>query len=221
MEALEEFVSHAKKENLKRLKEMFSPMKMRRGQIVFLEGDTADNMYLVESGVVEANVIHSDGKPYIFQFLFEGDIFGEGVAYNQEHYPFSAEIRKDATLLRIPKSNLLSIVEEDEKLQNFLIGVIGRKLDFSYMKAKCIAGERVEKRVACILLKTINQNGLYEDCPERVDTPLTNRDISGLIGSTEETVSRIMSRLKREGIITIEQRQMMILKREELISFLE
>ena len=50
---------------------------------------------------------------------------------------------------------------------------------------------------------------------------LTNRDISGLIGSTEETVSRIMSRLKKENVIGIQDKQLVVLDREALVKYLD
>jgi len=76
--------------------------------------------------------------------------------------------------------------------------------------------------VACILLKTIDQQrGIYSHCVEKLDTPLTNRDISGLIGSTEETVSRVMSRLKKEGIISLEDKHLVVLDREGLMGYFD
>jgi CRP-like cAMP-binding protein len=75
--------------------------------------------------------------------------------------------------------------------------------------------------VACILLKTLDQQqGIY-NCGEQVDTPVTNRDISGLIGSTEETVSRVMSRLKKEGIIGLQDKQLVVLNREALMGYFD
>lgn len=219
---LDEFVSEARKDLGERLRSKFVSQKLDRGQIVFMEGDKAGSLYLVESGVIEANVVHGDGKVYIFHFVFPGDIFGEGVLYGQEYYPFSTVARKEASIWKIPKDDLLPVVEADPGFERFLLEQIGRKLEMSYVKARCIAGERVEKRVACILLKTLDQQqGIYRECGEKLDTPLTNRDISGLIGSTEETVSRVMSRLKKEGIIGMQEKQLVVLDREGLTGYFE
>lgn len=217
---LDQFVSQARKDLGERLRNNFIPQNLDRGQIVFLEGDGANSLYLVESGVIEANVVHGDGKVYIFHFVFPGDIFGEGVLYGQERYPFSTVARKEASVWKIPKDDLLPAMEADPRFARFLLEQLGRKLELSYVKARCIAAERVEKRVACILLKMLDQEqGIYRNCAEKLDTPLTNRDISGLIGSTEETVSRVMSRLKKEGIIGLQDRQMLVLDREGLMGY--
>lgn len=219
---LDEFVSQTRKDLGEKLRSKFVPQRLDRGQIVFLEGDRTNSLFLIESGVIEANVVHGDGKVYIFHFVFPGEIFGEGVLYGQDHHPFSTVARKEASVWKIAKEDLLPIVEADPRFERFLLEQLGRKLELSYVKARCIAGERVEKRVACILLKMLDQEqGIYKNCAEKLDTPLTNRDISGLIGSTEETVSRVMSRLKKEGIIGMQEKQLVVLDREGLMGYFE
>lgn len=221
-EVLEGFLGRADPKLVERLRQKFTQQSLDKGQFVFFEADRAEGMYLVESGVIEANVIHGDGKVYIFQFLFPGDIIGEGVLYGQEAFPFSTVVRKDAVLWKISKDDLLGHLEEDRRLEKYLLEAIGRKLDNSYTKARCIAGERVERRIACILVKIVDeQKGIIPGCGERLDTPLTNRDISGLIGSTEETVSRVMSRLKKEGVISIKDKQLVVLDRDALNGYFD
>lgn len=221
-DVLDEFVSHAKKDQQARLRDKFTSTGLDRGQFVFFEGDEAASLYLIESGVIEANVVHGDGKVYIFHFIFPSEVFGEGVVYEQDYYPFSTVARKEALVWKVPKEDLLSAIDSDPAFKAYMLRLVGQKLDSSYVKARCIAGERVEKRVACILLKTIDQqHGIYSHCVEKLDTPLTNRDISGLIGSTEETVSRVMSRLKKEGIISLEDKHLVVLDREGLMGYFD
>lgn len=221
-DVLDEFVSHVKKDQQARLRDKFTSTGLDRGQFVFFEGDEAASLYLIESGVIEANVVHGDGKVYIFHFIFPGEVFGEGVVYEQDYYPFSTVARKEALVWKVPKEDLLSAIDSNPAFKAYMLRLVGQKLDSSYVKARCIAGERVEKRVACILLKTIDQQrGIYSHCVEKLDTPLTNRDISGLIGSTEETVSRVMSRLKKEGIISLEDKHLVVLDREGLMGYFD
>lgn len=220
MENLDALLGNLKKDLREKAKSKFIPLKMERGQFVFFDGDAASAMYLVESGVAEANIVHGDGKVYIFHFLFPCDVFGEGVIYGQVTYPFSVVIRENALLWKILGDDLSSLLDADPAFRGHLAEIVGRKLDHSYSKARCIAGERVERRVACILLKSVDEAGI-EDCGERVMPQLTNRDISGLIGSTEETVSRIMSRLKKDNIISIQDKHLVVLDREALLKYLD
>jgi CRP-like cAMP-binding protein len=96
-----------------------------------------------------------------------------------------------------------------------------QKLDQAYYKDRCIAGEKVEKRIACVLLKMLGEIGISDKCGLVIDTPLTNRDIAGLVGSTEETVSRIMSRLKKEEVITTEGKFLVVKDKSALMAYFD
>ncbi|MBU4174165.1 MAG: Crp/Fnr family transcriptional regulator [Actinobacteria bacterium] len=217
-EFLDGFLEHAGEGSRDTLRNKFVPLKLEKGQYIFFDGDDATDLYLIESGVIEANIVHADGKLYIFHFVFPGEILGEGVLFGEGFCPFSAVVRKDATLWRIAKGDILPVLESDSSVSSYLFQLVGQKLYRCYVKARCIAGERVEKRLACVLLKAINEQGIA-GCRARIDPPLTNRDISGLIGSTEETVSRIMSRLKREGVIGTEDKHIVVLDKEALARY--
>lgn len=218
---LDLFVGNAGEKTRTALKDKFTPVKLEKGQYVFFEGDEPTSLYLIESGVTEANIVHGDGRLHIFHFDFPGDFIGEGILYNQTISPFSVQIRKDVEMWKIARRDLIPLVEKDPVFKDYLFRELGRKLDRSYMKAHCTVGAKVEKRVMCTLVRSLELRGVHQNCPMRLDTPLTNRDISGLIGSTEESVSRIMSRLKRDGIISTEKKSIIVLDRDTLMQKLQ
>ncbi len=191
-------------------------IELDRGQYVFLEGNAADAFYLVEEGVIETNHIHGDGKVYIQQFLYPGDFFGEGVLYDQPLYPYGAMARESSVVWKIPKNKLDEMIDANPELRAEMNSVLGVKLDQAYYKSLCIAGEKVERRIACILLEAIQERGIGDNFGITIDTPLTNRDIAGLVGSTEETVSRVMSKLKKEGVILTNGRNLVVQNPEGL-----
>ena len=136
---LDEFVSHAKKSTREKLKDKFTQMSLDRGQFIFFEGDDAAALYLVESGVIEANVIHGDGKVYIFHFIFPGDIFGEGVVYGQQYYLFSAVARKEATVWKIAKDDLIPLLESDTDMERHILRLVGKDGNGLFMLDKDLA----------------------------------------------------------------------------------
>lgn len=218
---LEEFLSHVGEDARVQLKKRFSLQRYDRGEYIFTEGDPNNNLYLIESGTIEANTVRADGRIFIFHFVFPGQVFGEGTVYGEEYAVYSALARKKLVVWRVPKADLLAAIRSDATLQSYLLRLIGHKLEASYIKARCTGGEKVEKRIACLLLRSDSQGQRSLKCQERLDVPLTNRDLSGLVGSTEETVSRVMSRLKKEEIIAIEDKKLKILDRESLLGFFD
>ncbi len=213
---LDHFLKLVKPSDRDDLEGSISPTELDRGQYVFLEGEKVEDVFLVEEGVVETNHIHGDGKVYIQQFLYAGDYFGEGVLYDQPAYPYAAMAREKALIWRIPKGKLDEMIDANPELRSEMNSILGMKLDQSYYKSLCIAGEKVEKRIACILLKAIQERGISDECGIGIDTPLTNRDIAGLVGSTEETVSRVMSKLKKEGVIVTDGKHLVVQDRDGL-----
>jgi CRP/FNR family transcriptional regulator len=202
-------------------KELFKPESLDKEQYIFIDQDEATHLYLVEEGTIEANIVHGDGKVYILNLLYPGNIFGEAALYEEGVYSYSAVAREPSQVWRITWDDLQWLSTKDCDFSLFLIRLVVRRLDQAYYKDRCIAGEKVEKRVACILMKMLKERGLDDKCGLVIDTPLTNRDIAGLVGSTEETVSRILSRLKKEGILATEGKLLVVKKKEALLAYFD
>lgn len=220
-EQLEKFLENLDEGLREEATRFFQPESADREQYIFIDQDEATHLYLVEEGVVEANIVHGDGKLYILSFLYPGDIFGEAALYEEGVYSYSSVAREPSKTWRISWDDLQWLASMDPKFGLFLTRLVVRKLDQAVYKERCIAGEKVEKRIACILLKMAHERGITDKCGQVLDTPLTNRDIAGLVGSTEETVSRIMSRLKKEEILTTEGKFLCVKDKEALLAYFD
>jgi CRP-like cAMP-binding protein len=216
---LREFLNNLEEGLREEARELFKPESIDREQYIFIDQDEATHLYLVEEGTVEANIVHGDGKLYILGFLYPGDVFGEGALYEEGVYSYSAVARESSRVWRVSWDDLQWLASRDPLFALHIIRLIVRKLDQAYYKDRCIAGEKVEKRIACVLLKMAGEIGISDKCGLVIDTPLTNRDIAGLVGSTEETVSRIMSRLKKQEILSVEGKYLVVKDKDALLAY--
>ena len=216
---LREFLNNLDEGLRPEARELFKPESMDREQYIFIDQEEATHLYLVETGTVEANIVHGDGRLYILDFLYPGDILGEAALYEEGVYSYSAVARESSQLWRVSWDDLQWLASRDPLFALHIIRLVVRRLDQAYYKDRCIAGEKVERRIACVLLKMAGEIGVYDKCGLAIDTPLTNRDIAGLVGSTEETVSRIMSRLKKEGILSSEGKILLIRDKDALSAY--
>jgi CRP-like cAMP-binding protein len=189
---------------------VFTQESVEKGQYVCMEGERADFIYLVEESTFEVVNIYGDGRVYIHGFLYPGDLFGEAYFYQQDNYPYSVLAREDALCWKARGNDFKPFMQGEPRMEEFVRILLGEKLEQYLYKARCIAGEKVERRIACVLLKVVKDRGIFEGCNARLDVTLTNRDIAGLVGSTEETVSRVMSRLKREQIIAMDGKYLLV-----------
>ena len=219
---LREFLNHLEEGLRAEAREFFKPESVDREQYIFIDQDEATHLYLIEEGTVETNIVHGDGKLYILNFLYPGNIFGEGALYEEGVYSYSSVARQDSQLWRVSWDDLQWLASRDSLFALYLLRLIVQRLDQAYYKDRCIAGEKVERRIACVLLKMINERGITDKCGVVLDMPITNRDIAGLVGSTEETVSRIMSRLKKEDIISIgEDKCLTVMDKDRLLAYFD
>jgi CRP-like cAMP-binding protein len=218
---LKEFLNNLEEGLREEARELFKPETFDREQYIFIDQDEATHLYLIEEGTIEANIVHGDGKLYILNFLYAGNVFGEGAIYEEGVYSYSAVAREEAQVWRVSWDDLQWLASRDSLFALFLIRLIVRKLDQAYHKDRCIAGEKVEKRIACVLLKMASEIGISDKCGLVIDTPLTNRDIAGLVGSTEETVSRIMSKLKKEEILAADGKYLVVKDKDALMGYFD
>jgi len=189
---------------------VFLPEQVEKGAHVSTEGKRADFIWLVEEGTFEMVNLYGDGKVYIHGFLYPGDIFGEAWFYEHDTYPYTVAAREDGAVWKARGNDFRPFIKGVPRMEEYLRVLLGEKLEQYMYKARCIAGEKVERRIACVLLKVVNERGIFEGCQARLEVPLTNRDLAGLVGSTEETVSRVMSRLKKEGVIASEGKFLLV-----------
>jgi len=218
---LREFLNNLEEGLREEARELFKPESIDREQYIFIDQDEATHLFLIEEGTVEANIVHGDGKLYILNFLYAGDIFGEGALYEEGVYSYSAVARESSRVWRVSWDDLQWLASRDPLFALHIIRLIVHKLDQAYYKDRCIAGEKVEKRIACVLLRMAGEIGISDKCGLVIDTPLTNRDIAGLVGSTEETVSRIMSRLKKEEILSVDGKYLVVKNKDALRAYFD
>lgn len=215
------FLDHLAEELRAEAMKLFKPEEVDGEQYIFIDQDEATHLYLIEKGTLETNIVHGDGKLYIFGFLRPGNIFGEAALYEEGVYSYSSVAREPALVWRISWDDLQWLASRDPLFSLYLTRMMVRKIDHAYYKERCIAGEKVERRIACILLKMVKEQGITDRCGQVLDISMTNRDIAGLVGSTEETVSRIMSRLKKEDVITTEGKFLCVKDKEALLAYFD
>jgi len=163
------------------------------GEFVFWDGDAPDCFYIVAEGKVKVLKHASSGKEFIIAFFGPGEMFGEVAVFENKPYPASAQAASETTVLGINRSGFLSFLAHRPEVALRIVYVLGGRLRDAQSRLRDIAGERVEQRVASILLMLAAKLG--------PNLPFTRQEIADMAGTTTETAIRVMSRLKDGGII--------------------
>ena len=132
------------------------------------------------------------------------DFFGGVAVMRGFPYPANAVAMDDAELLKISRSNLMRILDRFPNLMYCMAMNIGDRIKGSHEALKNIAVEKVESRIASMLIKLADKAGSEPlgDGSVTIDMKLTKQDIAEMVGTTVETSIRTMSKFKKLGIVS-------------------
>ena len=204
-------------EELKELEHYLTTAVYRKKEDIFTEGDAPEWFYIVLTGKIKVTKISHDGKEIILEIISPYDIFGGVAVLRNFPYPANAVAMEDSEILKISRKNLMRLVDRFPNLMFCIAMQLGDRMKSSYDSLKNIALERVEARIAALLLKLGNKVGVETDAGLMIDMRLTKQDVADMVGTTVETSIRTFSKFKKEGLVTDLDGKIIIKNREGLM----
>ncbi|HYA26866.1 MAG TPA: Crp/Fnr family transcriptional regulator [Thermodesulfovibrionales bacterium] len=189
---------------------------VRKKDVIFSEGDPSEWFYIVTDGKVKITKLSQDGKEIILEVIQPAEFFGGLAVIRGFPYPANAVAMEDTKLLKISRSHLLRVLDRFPNLMYCMAQQVGDRMKESHETLKSIALERVESRIASLLLKLSDKAGLKGADGVVIDMKLTKQDIAEMVGTTVETSIRTMSRFKKMGIVGEKEGRIVIKNREKL-----
>ncbi len=168
-----------------------------REAAIFGQGDPCDRVWLLRVG--EVKIIHHelDGREVILEVVMSGEVFGGAVLFMPTH-PATAKAMTAVETLSFPSETYAHLLGAHPDLARKLIRMLGGRLH-SMMDLQIMAGERVERRMAHILLKLAERVGRPEPEGVLITIPLSRQDLADMAGTTLETAIRTISRFRQQG----------------------
>jgi len=177
-------------------------------EFIFWDGDAPDWFYIVAEGKVKVLKHSSLGKEFIIAFFGLGEMFGEVAVFENKPYPASAQAVAETKVVGVKRDDLLSFLANRPQVALRIINVLAGRLREAQGRLKDLAGERVEQRLASVLLMLSAKLG--------PTLSFTRQEIADMVGTTTETTIRVMSHLKDRGIIRSVRGKVIILNEEKL-----
>ena len=203
-------------EELKELEPYLAATAYRKKEEIFSEGDQPEWFYIVSRGKVKITKISHEGKEIILEIISPTDIFGGVAVIRGFPYPANAVAMEDSEVLKISRRNLMRLVDRFPNLMYCIALQLGDRMKSSYDSLKNIALERVEARIAALLLKLANKVGVESREGTLIDMRLTKQDVADMVGTTVETSIRTFSKFKKEGLVTDSDGKFIIKDKEGL-----
>lgn len=176
-----------------------------RDAAIFAEGDPADHLFQVLSGVVRTCRILGDGRRQIEEFHLAGEYFGLELG---DFYTCDAEAVGHVTVIKLRRAPLVKLAARDVTVAHRLLKLSLSGLARSQKHVAMLGRKGAGERLAAFLIDFAQRNGTSS----LVDLPVSRQEIGDYLGLTIETVSRTFGQLEAEGVITVTERRRILLR---------
>lgn len=187
------------------------------GDPLFRAGEPAQHLYVLASGRVKVSHPTARGTEVITDVLVPGDLFGTLSTLGDPEYPETAEALTTACALRMDLEAFRGVLSDHPQVAMRVLDDVAARLAAVRTGAAQAASGTVEQRVAGVLLRLADKLGQDRYTGDTLlQLPLSRADLAAMTGSTPESVSRVMSRLKRDGVVDTGRRWTSVVDRERL-----
>jgi CRP-like cAMP-binding protein len=201
-------------EEVTRLDEVKSCVFFKKGQILFHEGSKPSGVYCIKSGKAKISRLGIDGKEQIIRFAKEGDMIGYRSLLSDENLTASITTLDETHACFIPKSTLLTFLEENPRFSLDLMKQACHELGEASRIITNLAQKTVRERLAEVLLLLKTTFGETDE--GHLDVSLTREELANMVGTATESVIRLLSELKDDSIIESKGRKIKILDAQQL-----
>lgn len=184
----------------------------KKNEVIFSEGDTVENILVLDTGKIKINNYSADGKEYIFDILVSEDVYGENLLFNSTKYGINLIAITDVKYYLIPLESVKKIIYKYPEMALKIIEILSEKLENCTELNEILFEDNAKLKIVGYLLyrsKRINSNVIQ----------LTREEIAANVNLRRETVSRKLRELKEDGLIDLrENKKISLLDINKLLS---
>ncbi len=176
--------------------------ELKKGETLFSEGEVGAVFYLLSVGNIQLHKTSSGGRSVVIKVLKPGEVFAEVILFEKKEYPVTAAALVDSTVLGIYRRDIHALLKRDDFRMDF-IAMLMRKQRYLSEKISDLSLYDVEERFFLFLEQQYS-------CKETIYCPLSKKDVAAAIHTTPESLSRLLQRLKEDGVLTWDEKTILI-----------
>jgi CRP/FNR family cyclic AMP-dependent transcriptional regulator len=178
---------------------VMSRKKVKKRDILFYENEPCTAIYLLECGAVKVYKTTEDGREQIVNVFQPGDMFPHVGMFGGSPYPATAEALEDAALYFINVQEFTALLKGNPALCIRLLQILEGRIRELQRRLSDVLSKDMKEKVMNTLSFLARDKGKQEKDGYVLGMELTHQDLANMVGTTRETVSRIVSQLKKEG----------------------
>lgn len=196
------------KEELLRISNCKTTKLIKKGEVIFNEGDKINGVFCVKDGICKLSKLSENGKDQIVKLHFKGDLLGQRSILGEEITNLTATALNDMEVCFIPKSEILGDLEKNAHFSFDVLKQMAQDLKDSDNTIVNMAQKSVRKRLADALIYIHSNFGVDED--HFLKVVMSREDYANIVGTATESAIRILSQFKNEGLISTSGKQIKI-----------
>jgi CRP-like cAMP-binding protein len=181
-----------------------------KDSVVFFENEQGDFFFMILEGRIKVTILGDDGREVILSLLGSGDFFGEMALLDNEPRSATAIAVEDSELLSLHRNDFQAVLSDNRSIMVGLIKVLTARLRRANHQISTLALLDVYGRVARVIVDMAREEGRRLKDGRIAFRRATHQEIANRIGTTRETVTRMLKDLERQGMIHIEGREIIV-----------
>ncbi len=177
--------------------------------VVFFENEEGDSFFMILDGRIKVTILGDDGREIILSLLGAGDFFGEMALLDNEPRSATAIAVEETELLILNRADFQGVATK-RTITAALIKVLTARLRRANHQISTLALLDVYGRVARVILDMAREEGKRLKDGRIAFRRATHQEIANRIGTTRETVTRMLKDLERQGLIQVEGREIIV-----------
>jgi len=188
----------------------------KKGEDPLSSANTSEYFYFIMSGKLKIyDIDFKSSKEQILYMLSYGDMFDVVSLLDGKPNEYISEVLEDTHIVQLPLKDVKNMILIDEKFRQYFYAYIASQLKSMENLAVSLSFYDVYQRVIQLFARfTENINGVSQ---LRVINNLSHEDIASMVGSVRKVVNRSLQRLKEDGVIDIQRKNIHIKNFQKLL----
>jgi CRP-like cAMP-binding protein len=202
--------SELSEEDISSLGRLATRRRYPKDTVVFFENEEGDFLFMILEGRIKVTILGDDGREIILSVLGPGDFFGEMALLDNEPRSATAIAVEDSELLSLHRTDFQSVLADNRSITSALIKILTVRLRRANQQISTLALLDVYGRVARVILDMAREEGRRLKDGRIAFRRPTHQEIANRIGTTRETVTRMLKDLERQALVRVEGREIVL-----------
>lgn len=203
--------SSLKDDELEALKKVTLTKNFEKDKIILLEDEEGDTLFIILKGSVKVTSFSEKGKEVIYSILGEGDFFGDMSLLDGKPRSASVISIEETEMQLIRRSDFYRLLEQYPRIALKLLEELASRIRKADNRIGSLALLDVSGRVAGILVMLAEERGIRLKKQVIIKSRPTHQELANMVGTTRETVTRVLKQLEQKKYIKMSGKDVLIL----------